>query len=259
MTQEYLPKEGVSYDKIRHKIKPFDLILFRGEDFVSDAIRILSYKKLKKAWSDDYSHAGIIITNQVLDHPALKDDTLYVWESTISGKLGQNIFNVDGESFLGTQLRNFDDLIIEYDKPNNTGIAWCQLNNNLYDTADTDDKKQLLKERFTELFNNYNGRRYDMNCISLLGALYPKFRCCRACIEDALGTHDWLFCSELCALVYKSLMLLPSTVDEKNVLPVDFINHVDEDKAIPKNFVKYPVKIVTKNHYDPTNFADTST
>lgn len=251
--EEMIPKEGILYENIRPKLKPLDLILFRGSDFVSDTIRTLSNARLSKTWADNYSHAGLIVTSDILDHPLVKNDVIYVWESTISGKLGQNIYNIKGESFLGTQLRNFDELIIEYDRPNTTSIALCKLNNNPMDSDDIEVKKSL-KNKFTEIFNKYNHIRYDLNFFSLFGALYPPCRCIRKPMETIFGTQKWLFCSELCALIYKKLNLLPDKLNEKNVLPVDFINDVDEDKEIPKNFVTYPLKIVTKNHYNPNNF-----
>jgi len=250
--EEPVPKEGFLYEKVRSKFRPLDLILFRGSDFVSDTIRTMCNTRLSKTWADNYSHAGVVVTSEILDHPEVKEGVIYVWESTISGKLGQNVYNISGESFLGTQLRNFDDLVIEYDKPNTTSVALCQLNNNPANSDDFDKKKALRKE-FTEVFTKYNGVRYDLNFLSLLSALYPPSRCVRP-LEKVLGTQNWLFCSELCALVYKRLNLLPGAVNEKNVLPVDFINGVDEDKAIPKNFVKYPLRVVTKAHYEPENF-----
>ncbi len=255
VVEEMIPKEGLLYDKVRAKMKPLDLILFRGSDFVSDTIRVLCNGRLSKTWADNYSHSGLIVTSEILDHPDIKEGVLYVLESTISGKLGQNIYNIEGKSFLGAQLRNFDELIIEYDRPNTTSIAWCQLNHNPAKNDDFDKQKEL-KLKFTEIFNKYNGTPYDMNFMSLCCALYPSFRCFRKPVETVLGTQNWLFCSELCALVYKELNMLPATLNEKNVLPVDFINNVDEDKEIPKNFVKYPVRIVSKNHYDISNFVN---
>jgi hypothetical protein len=239
------PKPGFLYQDAKEEIKPLDLLLFKGGDFVSNAIRFLEYVQLDDDWADDFSHAGLVVTKDILDDDRLEEGVLYVWESTMSGKLGQNIYNMKGKAFLGVQLRNFDVLIEAYDEPNNTRIAFCPLRGNPYD--DVENRPQL-KQKFTEIFTKYNGTRYDLNLYSLLSALYPRIRFLRPKIEKFLNTEDWLFCSELCALVYKELDVLPSTVNEKNVLPVDFITGVDEDSEIPNEFVGEPVYIVTQKH-----------
>lgn len=246
-------KEGRLYDDIKKDIKPLDLILFKGGEFVSDLIRFFEYTRLDNNWANDYSHCGLIVTKELLDDPRLEDGKLYVWESTMSGKLDGGVYNIDGKAFLGVQLRNFDDVINSYDAPATTAIAWCRLKNNPF--LD-DTKKEDVKKQFAECFKTYNGIRYDLNFYSLFSALYKYLRFLRKPIEKILHTEKWIFCSELPVLVYKALGLLDASVNEKNVLPVDFITKVDSDHAIPDYFVSFPIRITIKQHYDSQTVTD---
>lgn len=248
-----LVKEGYNYNDIKDKIQPLDLILFRGSDFVSDTIRLLEYTALNNNWADDYSHCGIIITRDLLDDPRLEEGKLYIWESTMSGKLGQNVYNIDGKTFLGVQVRKFDDLIVAYDQPRASAISWCRLQNNpLLDI----NKKEQIKQKFLTCFQEYNGRRYNINLYGLLSTLYKHMRFLRKPIAKILHTNNWIFCSELLALAYKSIGVLDESVNEKDVLPVDFITSVDADKAIPDHFVSYPIHITIDEHYDERTVED---
>jgi hypothetical protein len=250
-----IAKEGYLYTKLFPHIKPLDLILFKGQDLVSDTIRLIEYVDLKNNWSDDYTHCGIIINRELLDDERLDPSKLYVWESTISGKLGGGVYNIQGESHLGVQVRDFEEVVKAYDEPNNTQIAWCRLNNNPWNDP---EKSAEIKTKFREIFDKYNGIRYDLNFFSLFSSFYNRIRPFRKFVEIVCRTNKWLFCSEHVALTYKELGLLPEETEERDVLPVDFITGVDEDKAIPKHFVKYPVRLVTPIHHDPDNHLDVS-
>lgn len=251
--EEPVAKEGYLYEKLKDDIQPLDLILFKGSDFVSDIIRLIQYVELKNNWSEDFTHSGIIVTRELLDDDRLEPGKLYIWESTISGKLGNKVYNIKGKSHLGVQLRCFDDLIVPYDKPNNTTVAWCKLNDNPWANV---EQRVELKAKFQEVFNKYNGIRYDLNFFSLFASFIKRIRIFRKAVEKILRTEKWLFCSEHVALTYKELGILPQEVNEKDVLPVDFISGVDDDGHIPRNFVKYPVRLITEIHHDPENFVD---
>lgn len=236
-----LPKDGELYTQVRDSLRSFDLVLFRGGDFVSDFIRFAEKRQLQKPGSGDFSHAGIIIKSDVLNHPNVQPGKVYIWESTMSGKLSDGVYNIDGRSFLGVQLRDFDEVVDGYDKPNDTAVAICRLQQPF-------PVNEEVRSKFTALFNDLNGTRYDLNCCSLLGSLVPCLRSCRGCTEDALDTDDWLFCSELVALVYSKMGIFPGTVNPKNVVPVDFLPGIDQDKEVPC-VVQNPLYVTTPQHY----------
>lgn len=212
----------VPFRQTRNQLAPLDLLLFKGGDFVSDIIR-----KSERLWlgkgAGEFSHVGLVVTRNLLpDNELLKWGELYIWESTISGKLGQGVKNVEGRSFLGVQLRKLDDVIEAYDSSKKTRVAWCPLLHPL-DTTDT-----KITDQFTKIFKELDGRRYDANMMSLGSSLFSCMRRGRRFVEMATGTGDWLFCSELAALVYKEMGILPPDTNEKNVVPVDFIGY-DKD------------------------------
>jgi hypothetical protein len=227
-------KVGVFYKDCLKEAKSFDLILFAGSDAISLLIKYITEKeindKLDEHYGENtYSHVGIVIRKDVLDY--LDDDKIYVWESTMSGKLGEGVKNIDGNSFLGIQLRDLEKVIKAYDDSDKTRVALLPLIID-YDTNKLDE--------FKRFFNRYNNTLYDINPASLLSSLIPCIRPARKSFEELLGTEDLLFCSEMTTLVYKLLGLFPEHINEKNVVPQDFIG-ADIDGQIPANIFGPPI------------------
>lgn len=208
------------------KIKPLDLIFFTGNEFISNTIRFLEKKRLGKN-AGKYSHVGLIVTSEILDHPKIKKNKLYIWESTMSGFLGNEVYNIDGKSFFGSQVRDFDQILNNY-----SNVYWSKF------TIIVDF--ELIKEKFTLIFNKYNNIPYDANIFSLLGSLFPCMRYVRDHTEFKFINENWLFCSELCFKVYQELDYYDKKFDPRNVVPEDFLG-LDED-GIPKLF-EDPIEI----------------
>ncbi len=230
-----LLKKGKQFEKMKSFIRPFDLILFKGSEIISDTIRFLEKTRLGKG-AGEFSHVGMIVTSEILDHPKIKDNRLYIWESTMSGDLGEKVKNVENRSFLGSQLRDFEDVMEKYDASKSTAIAWAKLTQNPCDNKSVDELKEL-KVKFNAIFRKYNGRPYDANIFSLMGALFPCLRQIRDCTEWKFINSDWLFCSELCFHAYQDVGLYDVKFDARDVVPVDFIGF-DED-GIPNLFEKH--------------------
>ena len=229
---------NVHYDDIKHQIKPFDLIAFRGGDLASD---LIDYLQKKMLFNGDFTHVGIIVTSDILTNYKdyyLEDDELYLLESTFS--FCQSITHstndvISNHGRFGVQLKKLKDVVSTYLYNDKTKIAWCQLQNNPFD----DNHKLKLKEDFTQFFNDYYVRHYDMDPLSLLGAMFPQLRGLRDC-KDKMINKIWLklnkqtnpalwqFCSELVANVYQLIGVIPKDVDCKNVVPMDFFGY-DKD------------------------------
>lgn len=220
------------YELIKNKIKPLDLFLFKGSSIYSKFIQINS--RLVTG-SGEWSHCGIVITKEILDIPEIKPDKLYIWESVSSSKTHQPA-NIYGKHFIGSQIRELDIVIKEYCKNPNNNVAWCELQDNRRKLL----KMDKIKKIFKTLFYKYDHHFYDINCCTLLGAMFSCFRCCTSKFDKL--TENWLFCSELVALVYIDLQIFPQSVDPKYVIPVDFIGY-DSDHAVPV-VVNPPVKII---------------
>lgn len=230
-------KTYVNYRDIRGKLRPLDLIMFKGSDFVSNFIRYLESKSELPEDGVDisaFSHCGLIITSEILDHPDVYPGKIYIWESTMSGLLGEGVPNVEGKSFFGSQLRDFDLLLPAYLASDNSEVAVCSLNSNPF-------RDNNIEDRFKGIFNLYNNRKYNYNIINLLATIIPFFRKIRGFFQKLFSTRKWLFCSELIAHVYQDLGLFPKTLNPENVTPMDFLG-VDSDHEVPK-IVKDPIYI----------------
>ena len=108
--------------------------------------------------TDLFSHAGMIVTSEILDHPLVVPGHIYIWESTLGGVYGitDGVKNVEGKVFFGAQLRDFDDVVRGYDRNPRTRIAICHVRADQTPLFDEDTKR-----RFTEVFNEHNGTGYD--------------------------------------------------------------------------------------------------
>jgi hypothetical protein len=234
-----ITKQGEPYEQYKSNIKPLDLVFFKGGDAVSNFIRYMTKKdydksdnksenKIHNIKPDAFSHIGMIVTSDILDEVTvglnlkLEKGKLYVFESTMSGTLTDGVKNLEGESFFGVQIRDFDQVMSSYDKDKNTAIAIGHLNQSIdYDT---------IKPIFTSLFNKYNGTMYDANFYSLFSTL-NMCSCIRSRRDEAeylLRSTQWLFCSELIATIYRELQLIPESVNPKNVVPMDFLGFDSE-------------------------------
>lgn len=212
-------KPGFSYESYRSLIKPLDLVLFKGADGVSALIRHLSkiQQGTQISTDDMFSHAGVIVTSDILDDPRLKPGKLYIWESTLSGMLTDGVKNIDNKVEFGVQLRDFDKVMKGYDSDPNTRIAICHLKK-------SPKCNKQFKDKFTTFFQQVNGTTYDFNPRSLLSAVCKCTR--KQTTEDE--DNSALFCSELVAYCWKEMGILPDSVLAKHVCPQDFVGN-DKD------------------------------
>lgn len=246
-------KKGELYSHMRSQLVPFDLVLFNGGDFVSDFISYMEKKNLKNPpkksnlTPGEFSHVGMIVTSDILQHELVKPGKIYILESTLGGKLGSGVKNIEGHTFFGVQLRDFDELMPKYDKPNNTSIAVAHLRYNpwVYGSAES---RASIRSRFTEVFDRVNGIPYNANPYSLLAAIFPCLRPEREVVEDLFGTKKWLFCSELVALIYKTFGIYPFYVNIENIVPMDLVQDSDIDNRAPIVIELPPIFITTEYH-----------
>lgn len=250
-------KEGVLYSDIRCTLQSFDLVFFRGDDFISDFIAFLEKRELIRSKSsvnisnDVYTHIGIIIKSDVLDDDRLDKDKVYIWESTMSGRLTDGVNNIDGKAYLGVQLRDFDEVMQHYDRPNDTKIAVGYLSKEIRERWYYTSRPELLKSQFTKIFTGLNGIFYDANPVALFGSLSLPVCCCMRKCRDAtdVANDEWLFCSELVANVFQTLMLIPPDVNPKNVIPMDFLGFDGDTSGRVPLIIEEPKCITTEQHY----------
>lgn len=237
-------KQGELYTNVRSQIRPLDMIAFKGDDPVS---KLILYLENKTTHYNDFSHVGVVVTSEILDEPLLDPKKLYVLESTVSGKMGYNVYNIHGKSFLGVQIRCLDDLIETYDHPDDTAIAWCHLEHNPLDITDSTSD---IKEKMTTLYHEVDHRFYDFNLYDLLSALYPMLRIYRNLVDKIFHSQKLMFCSELVAMVYKKLGVYPNpdAIDPMNIIPEHLVH---PEGVMPALFDK-TTYITTQSHKTPS-------
>lgn len=216
-------------DQYKNLIRPFDLVLFKGGDFVSDLIRFAERKSAKYD-KKDYSHCGVIITKQVYDNPALEDGKLYVLESTVSGRLGQGVPDIHGKSFLGVQIRDFETLLPEYLR-GDTYVSIGTLRDHPIDALG----ERVCRKILTKFIETNQYKVYDFNPLVLGSSVCLCLRTPKKMICD--DPQKLLFCSEMACMLYQELGIISEKVDPETVVPMDFLG-TDIDKAVPSDFIK---------------------
>lgn len=227
-------------EKIKGKIRSFDLLSFRGGDFISDIIIIL---QRKSKGISPFSHVGMVVKSDILEEwngYKLKEDNIYVLESTFSyevmGILKSSPDVIKEKGIFGVQLRNLEDVIDTYISSKKTKIAWCKLIENPLDYKDIN----LIKDEFRVIFEKYYNMFYALSLLDLLGTLYPAI----AFIRDnkkkltkylrkmlfMKKNNEWQFCSQLVANIYKDMGI--ASVNPNNITPSDFFK---------KEFVYSPI------------------
>lgn len=237
-------KEGELYSNIRDRLKPFDVIFFRGHAVFSKIVRLLEKHGNKKSIAGEFSHVGMVVTSEILDHPLVLPNKKYILESTLGGVFEGGVMNIEGKTCIGVQLRDLDAVVNEYDKNDKTCIAWGDL---LYNPVVYAEPLEV-RQRFTIFFNEYNGKMYDMNLCSMMSSVFECLRPYRKVVETLCNTQDWYFCSEIVALAYKIMGIYPSYVNEKDVLPRD-IAYPEADTDIMPKVIRAVTCITTERHY----------
>ena len=222
-------KPGVPFSEIAADVRTYDLLLFRGSDFVSDAIANVEEHYVGVR---DFTHVGVAVRPR--DLPAGSKyrrpgdgGVLYALESTASGKLGGGAPSViDSRGHLGVQLRDMAAVVPSYDASPKTRMAYMPLQDSARPAPDPAALEAVL--------DRYLGVEYDANCVDLFAAASPCMRCVRdtpvlrrlwrlTCFLCCCQTRPVLFCSELAAHVYIDVGVFPDTVVPADCMPVDFL------------------------------------
>lgn len=235
-------KPGIRFTLIKDQVKPLDIIVFRGAEFVSDTISLLEKLKLGDG---DWTHVGIVITPDIIPIKNSVPGKLYVWESTMSGELGDGVDNVEtGKATFGVQIRDLEDVIDKYDNDKETKIGWGQLIDNPLVKSDKETIEAYLqrKSKISQILSNFDintgNATYDYNCCDLCSTIYPK---CSTYSKDIFGSNKRYFCSQLVAKILELVKMMPKAIDPEHVAPVDLLGN-DGYKAV----CKQPV-VVTRN------------
>lgn len=257
-------KNLVSYEDIRQTIKPFDLMAFRGGDLASRLINVLEKYEVGHG---EFTHVGMVVTSDILPRctvnvgETIKEiklipGKLYLYQSTFTYNvpyISDGMTDITtGKGFFGVQLCDLEEVIPVYIINKTAKVAYCKLSLNPWELKTDESIESLtlrrlqLQKDFTLFFENHQGRFYEMDPLSLLGAMFPPLRCIRDAQDQIftslikklnkwgltsissdsnLTPSGWQFCSELVANVYKLIGVLPVTLNAENILPITFFGY----------------------------------
>jgi hypothetical protein len=207
---------GIRYSMIYKKIKPLDLIVFRGADIISWTISAIQNVCLG---CGDWTHVGVVVTTDLMPIRNGKPGRLYILESTLSGRFGDGVIDYErGVGTFGVQVRDLKHVIHQYDKDPNTRIGWCPLHINPVDHSESLAEAKKICTRF---YNKYIDASYDYNCCNVCSTVLPCYN---------TNSTDKIFCSELATRLYQELDLIPSRFNSESIAPQELIgwsNNVD--------------------------------
>jgi len=223
------------YEEIKGDIQELDMIVFRGNEFISNVITTMERLVSGKG---DWSHVGIVISKKLLPDLNTYDppDTLYIWESTLSHDSVDadevqkmppedtprpSVCAESNQPVFGVQIRRLNDVLRHCFKKK-VKVGWCKLivNPQRKRLDETEDVYMIrlnnMKKMLQVLHRDYYHRPYEKNVFRLFSSLSPRFSCCRS---DCCPGRTWVFCSQLVSIIYQQLGLINEDIDPALITP----------------------------------------
>lgn len=185
------------------------IILFSSNDPISSTITCFESFCLRHKCI--FSHSGILFHSEIL-LPEFKfsicnpEDSFLVIESTLSGRLNDDVYNTCGKVKFGVQIRLLNELIESYSTKNGTKIA----------VAEIEEKIADLSSKFTNILQKYITRKYEYLITNLLIIHLPI-----SSIES-----ESVFCSELVYRILKELRINIRKKHPKKVSPNSLLKYL---------------------------------
>ena len=177
------------------------IVMMKGGDIISKSITCFEVCK-KHQPHNIYSHVGLLFFKKEVDN-------FVVLESTLSGALNDNIYDIYHKTKFGVQLRFWNEIKNKYIK---------------------EDKLLVIAEilcpltfNFKEIINRYIGHKYDLINVLML----PTH------IEY---DNNKYFCSELVYDVLNEIECLTIKINSKKITPSKLIDLLIENNII-KDFI----------------------
>jgi hypothetical protein len=183
--------------------------------------------------TDTFSHAGIVVSSEILNDPLLEKGKLYLWESCLTHGV-KSVHHPD-KKFLGSQLRPLEEALTGYDEAASSFVGWLRYNSD----ARIPEFDEKFRNEFSQFFKNHNNVLYDGNPFSLCGALFKRLRPVSHLTKILTGTDRLMFCSELVSTTLVWCRIFPSTIHPDCVVPQDFLGYDNEKvpvERVPKIF-----------------------
>lgn len=223
-------------------MQPLDLVFFKGVDFVSRTVLLAQEINVGR---NDFSHVGIVINKELLNIDQLNPGVLYIMESTVSD--GRVLDSVTNTRIIGVQIRPLNQVIDSYKVEPGCLVAWARLKNNPFIT-----EKEKVISQFRKIYKKYGDNFYNMNPLDLLASFIPCMRTPRNLFDKIIrgseilihnhrnfNRDEWVFCSQLIAIIYVDLKIIPADTIPENVIPMDLLGYDRDGLFSPVELMQY--------------------
>lgn len=218
-------------------IRPLDCIFFKGTEVVSETIMELQRLTIGVG---EWSHIGIVVNKDLIPSLNVKDNSLYIWESTISStnKLISKDPTLDAESqksVFGVQVRKLSE-VLKNNLDTGVKIGWGKLKDNPIDKKIGEDdmafqtRIAFLKVKLQKLHKDNYHKNYTFNICRLLGAI---FSCCSCMRSSCCVGENWVFCSQLVSIIYQDIGVLNKSFDPEVIVPQDIATPQLSEEHLP--------------------------
>jgi len=203
-----------TYQEIKNKIKPLDLILYKSDSIYD---YVMSITETYAIGSGEFTQCGIVVTTDLMDIDNGKPDELYLWETTLSLLSEHPVKDIEtGTLKYGGQIRNLDELMnLKYER-----IALCSLLDQTIN-SEIDYKNEL--NRLKRLFN---GIRCDGSFMSIINVTLKW-------LYNIVSNTTSHMSFGMVPYIYQILGFLPRKIDPNDFAPVEFAGKTDKEFVSP--------------------------
>lgn len=192
-----------NYHSMKGLLSNLDLIMFRGDDIISDTIA-----ELQKC--DMFTHVGLVIKSDLLPDCHLDPDRLYILESTysyeISGMDNGPPDYLTNQQHFGVQLRDLELVCNSYIYNAKTKMVWFQLDR----IVDTTNFSSIFQRYHMKPFIEQKMSMIDFTRITPEILAMTKLFMTPSCLEAVL--KDSFSCVNLVTSIYRDLNIISSDV-----------------------------------------------
>lgn len=169
----------------------------------------------------------------------------YVLEITASGKIANDeiLDTITKKGLIGVQVRDLEQLVNHYNGQVFIGHINVDLDLKMENESklEYNERMNKIKGDIDSFYHQYKNSYYQFNIIRLLSSMCDCLRPVRKYLPIS---KNWIFCSQLCALLYQKLGLLSDDITGENVTPVDFI-YRDRDNEIIDLISLPPIQLIS--------------
>jgi hypothetical protein len=192
-----------TFDEIKDKIKPYDIICFYGDGIIS---KIIGFFEDFTLGSDEWTHIGMVVTTDIIPIKNGKPGKLYLLDSSMSGENHDGTINIEtGVGKSGVQIRSLKSVIKKRLK-----VAWFKLQN-----------KPVDNTKINEFYKKHCNSNQNINIFPFVNSFLSDV------FNDDHERND-MHCSEFIVRFYSEIGILPKNINSGAISPVDLTGYLNK-------------------------------